>query len=289
MKPKINFFCIGAQKAGTTTLYDILKQHPDIYLPEDKEAPFFAYPDWYAKGEEWFYKTHFSKYKGEKIVGTITPDYFLYPYVPARILNSVGENIKFIVILRNPVERAISHYNMTNARLLENFNFLDALKNEKNRITNIKNKDLMHFSYVTRGLYHEQISRWLKYFPIENFLFIDFEKEFTNNTDKTINKILYFLKIEQITLDTKIHSFEAWEYKYRWLKDSSFLKSRFGKKLRKIMPYQVKNIFNKKIKARNKLRLSKTKKKQILQDYFLDDIKKLEKLLNRDFSHWLYI
>ena len=71
----MNFFCVGAQKAGTTTLHNILIQHSDIYLPKEKEARYFDKEDIYNNGIEWYINTFYSNYSGEKICGSITPEY----------------------------------------------------------------------------------------------------------------------------------------------------------------------------------------------------------------------
>jgi hypothetical protein len=109
MKPIISFYCIGTQKAGTTTLHDILKTHSQIYLPENKEAHFFDRNDRFNKGINWYLNYFFSSVKNEKAIGSFTPEYIFFPKVAKRIYESLGTNIKFIVILRNPVERAISN------------------------------------------------------------------------------------------------------------------------------------------------------------------------------------
>ena len=71
-----NFMCIGAAKSGTTTLYDILKQHPDIYIPAFKEPHFFDIPENYNNGIEWYEKNYF-RYINKKIIADFTPSYFL--------------------------------------------------------------------------------------------------------------------------------------------------------------------------------------------------------------------
>jgi len=76
-----NFLCIGAQKAGTTLLFDILKQHPDIYLPEAKELHFFDRDEEYDKGIFWYRDAHFKGAEHRKCIGEVTPSYiFLNRY-----------------------------------------------------------------------------------------------------------------------------------------------------------------------------------------------------------------
>ena len=160
----INFYCVGAQKAGTTTLHDILIQHPEVYLPETKEAHFFDEDEKYKKGLNWYKKTFFSNYKGEKISGSCNPEYMYFDDVPKRIYDTIGTDVKFVFIFRNPMNRAYSHYLMSKRRCYEELSFADAILEEDKRIK----KDYFnktHFSYVSRGYYSQQVERYLKYFP----------------------------------------------------------------------------------------------------------------------------
>jgi len=210
MKPKINFLCVGAQKSGTTTLFEILKQHPDIYLPEVKETHFFDDDALYNKGIDFLIKNFYSSYQGEKAVGDITPAYMYFEYVPERIYKTLGKDIKLIFILRNPADRAFSHYLMTYRRGLEYLNFWDAIKEEPKRLKK-GYFHRIHYSYIDRGYYAKQIKRFLKFFPRENMKIFIFEKDFLplEARKKTISEILEFLEVENIELNINIKSNEG--------------------------------------------------------------------------------
>lgn len=107
----INFLCIETQKAGTTLLYEILRLHPEIFLPHDRRH-FFDLDEHYNKGIEW-YKQFFQNSEHYKIIGTITPVYLFFEYVTERIKDTLDTDIKFLIILRNPIDRAYSHYWMS--------------------------------------------------------------------------------------------------------------------------------------------------------------------------------
>ena len=109
---KQNFICIGAQKAGTTTLSDILSQHPDICIPPIKETKYFLFDVDYARGKT-FYNSYFSNYTGQKAIGEFDPDYLLFPFTAERIVATLGRDVKILVVLRNPADRAYSHFLMT--------------------------------------------------------------------------------------------------------------------------------------------------------------------------------
>jgi len=185
--PLPNFLCVGAQKAGTTTLHDILIQHPEIYLPEIKETKFFQDNSKYRKGLDYYEKEFFGKWNGERAVGEIDSVYMYFEYVPERIYKHLGKDIKLIFMLRNPVDRAYSHYWMSYRRGYETETFERAIELEQKRIK-IDEFHKIHFSYIDRGFYAKQIKRYLKLFPKENMLFIIFEEDFLKNRKKQLNR-----------------------------------------------------------------------------------------------------
>lgn len=206
---KIHFLGIGVQKAGTTTLHDVLTQHSQIYLPAKKEAHFFDDDERYKKGLPWLFETFFSEYSHEKIVGKFTPEYIYFEEVPKRILATLGVNTKFIVVFRNPAERAASHYNMSYRRGYEKKDFWTAIAEEPERIK-LSPWHKSHFSYISRGFYAQQLKRYLALFPIENFLFLTFENDIQLNFPQTIMRILDFLGVERENLNCNIKSNEAY-------------------------------------------------------------------------------
>ncbi len=108
---KPTFLCVGAQKAGTTSLYNIIKQHSQIFMPQKKELHFFDWHENFAKGNDWYFKK-FQNSEKYLARGEITPNYIYKEYVPKRILDIIGKDVKLIFMLRNPADRAFSHYKM---------------------------------------------------------------------------------------------------------------------------------------------------------------------------------
>ena len=286
----INFYCVGAQKAGTTTLHDILKQHPDVFLPETKEAHFFDDDEKYKLGLNWYFNTFFEDYSNERVCGSCNPEYIYFKKVPKRIYKAFGSNIKLIFILRQPVDRAYSHYLMSKRRYIEELAFEDALAQEATRIE----KDYFsktHFSYKTRGFYAEQIKHYLNYFPKENMMFVRFEDDFIKNKSKTIKAIFQFLEIKDIDLDVDIKSnaarsahfkfMQSFIYKQNMIKSffSLFVNQEFKNKIRSWVYALV-------MKPEKKKSLSLEFRNNLLKEYE-SDIKELEKITNKDFSSWL--
>jgi hypothetical protein len=298
MKTKLpNFLCVGAQKAGTTTLHDILKQHPDIYLPKVKETKFFAHDDEYVKGIKYYKSKFFSTVKKEKAIGEIDPEYMYFDFVPERIYKTLGKDIKLIFMLRNPATRAFSHYQMSKRRGSENYTFEDAIEMEQYRLMEQSNRvekiqKLYKFSYIDRGLYSKQIQRYLQFFPIENMFFIIFEDEFIINRKTTINNLLKFLNIKQdYNLDINLKSNSAYSSKYKFLSrlinEDNIIKH-IGKSLMpSIIKDKIRTFLEEYNKSDIKEHLSSDFKKEIIDKYYAEDIKKLEKLINKDLSVWL--
>lgn len=107
----LDFVVIGAQKAGTTTLYRYLSAHPALCLPAEKEADFFNHPERMARGWDWYLAEHFPGAPADRLLGTVTPQYMCDTAVPAR-LHAQCPDARLIAILRDPVERAYSHHRM---------------------------------------------------------------------------------------------------------------------------------------------------------------------------------
>jgi len=106
MKP--NLLCVGNVKAGSTSLWDTLAQHPQIFMAKNKEVHFFDRH--YEKGFDW-YESHFEEHTNQKIVGEVTPNYMYQDLFLERVYNYF-DKLKVIVLIRNPVERVISHHQM---------------------------------------------------------------------------------------------------------------------------------------------------------------------------------
>lgn len=189
----IDFLCIGAQKAGTTLLYEHLKKIDDIFLPESKELHFFDDIKNYHRGINYYFE-YFKNAKTDQKKGEITPAYIFFDKVPGRIRQSLNsEKIKFIVLLRNPVDRAYSQYNMSIKQGHENLSFEQALMYENYRLKEYS--DCVNFTYLKRGFYSKQILNYFKYFNKKKFKFILFEK-FVKEQKKYIYEILDFLEID---------------------------------------------------------------------------------------------
>jgi len=187
-----SFLIIGAQKAGTTSLHAALEHHPDIFMSTPKELYFFDVDENYNRGTEWYAK-FFRDWRDEKVAGESTPDYLWYKPVPERIAE-ILPNAKLIILLRNPVSRAYSSYWYAYCNGDETLSFEDALAAESFRATQGRSIHGIS-SYVERGLYSEQIKRYLNFFDRSQLLFLITE-EYKKNPENTLQKATKFLGVQ---------------------------------------------------------------------------------------------
>ena len=208
LMPKPHFLGIGTQKGGTTSLYRILKQHQQIFLPENKEIHYFT--KFFTNEREW-YTNHFKEAKAGQLRGEITPYYLFHEAVPYRIKN-FNRQMKFIVLLRDPVERALSQYFHSVRLGLEDLCIEDAIENEDKRLLKSKSRisipgqtDISHqeHSYISRSRYEIQLKRYLKLFKSANFLILRSEDLFESNLS-ILDSISNFLGTKEFDPRIKI-------------------------------------------------------------------------------------
>lgn len=184
-----NFLVIGAEKSGTTWLYNKLRQHPEIYLPLTKECHFFNkfnsnldVRDNYNKlGWEWYGRFFNEIPEKVKAVGEITPMYICDPVAPQRIAGDLPE-VKLIYLLRNPIRRAYSHYWMAYRKgdIDKSFEEIVAEKDPR---------------FIERGRYTRQLKNFYRLFPKENLKGYVFES-FFQNPEEGLKDIFKFLGVE---------------------------------------------------------------------------------------------
>lgn len=197
-----NYVIVGAAKAGTTSLWAYLKEHPQVEAPITKEIAYFDVN--YHRGIDW-YRMHFplaSKDAGHSTqTGEATPYYLYHPHAPRRMAQIVPR-AKIVMLLRNPVDRAFSHYQLKIKRRQEPLSFDEAIAAETERLAGEVEKLLRddryystahdRYSYLDRGRYAEQIERWQKFFPAEQILILEASDLF-KRTAETYAQVLDFL------------------------------------------------------------------------------------------------
>lgn len=224
---KPTFLIIGTQKAATSSLYTYLIQHPNILPAKVKEINFFNVDDNYQKGITW-YNEQFTKYLNpfkKHLSFEATPEYLYIPYVPERIY-TYNPDMKFVIILRDPVKRAYSAWNMF--KKLHGLNRLPSvlekgyIQNKDNNLTKIlftknypsfeecvqlefeymKNHSaFLEPSFIRRGIYHEQIERYFTYFNRKQFLILDYA-DFKFDLSGILQQTTTFLGLRDFELES---------------------------------------------------------------------------------------
>ena len=199
----VDFLIGGTQKGGTTALTHFLGQHPEVCLPAGKEAHFFdrpAYPDGADRAEvARRYRAKFPDMLRGRIVGEATPIYMFLPFVPERV-HRYNPAMKWIVLLREPVARAVSHYRMSRARGREWLPPELAFRAERFRLWRDGRRPVTstsswrHHSYVRRGFYSEQLARIGRYFPAGQILVLTAEN-LRRRHEETLREAYAFLGI----------------------------------------------------------------------------------------------
>ena len=207
-RPLPDFLIIGAQKAGTTALYAYLRRHPAITGPSWKEVSYFDRH--YERGEAWYRGNFPNRVRARgKLVGEASPSYIFHPLGPGRVKALVPE-ARLVALVRNPVERALSHYHHEVALGREPLSFEDALDAEEERLRGEEERlaaDSSYFSrawwshaYKARGRYAEQLERWLAVFPRDRLLILPSE-DLGGEPERTHARVLDFLGAAPHRLD----------------------------------------------------------------------------------------
>jgi len=193
------FIIIGSQRCGTTSLYTYLAEHPQILTPIKKEMDFFSWH--FHRGIDW-YLAHFPLMpEGEEFVtGEASPSYFDFREAPERLYSACPE-AKLIVLLRNPVDRAISHFYRLKGLNWEGRSLDRAISDEIERLN--QNPEYIigeePGNYLARGRYIEFIKNWLAFFPREQLLILKSE-DFYGNVGETVQQVLAFLDLPEYQL-----------------------------------------------------------------------------------------
>lgn len=218
-----NLFILGAAKCGTTTLYQYISGLTDVCMSKPKE-PFFFEAE-FDRGLDFYHRKYFSHWRGEVVVGEARHRNLILPYVPPRI-HKLNPNAKLIVLVRNPIDRAFSHWYHLFARNSEELGFCEAIQEDLKRIEKglkcdtpeeikqhilklpreAEDKEIglgLYRTYLDSGYYYEQIERYLSLFPRENIKVIVFE-DLVTKPKKIVGEL-----IEWFGLDTRVNRFTS--------------------------------------------------------------------------------
>jgi hypothetical protein len=186
-RPWPDFLILGAQRSGTTSLYRWLSGHPAMTPAVRKEVHYFDLN--YARGEKW-YRSHFPLEHPGFVTGEASPYLLFHPLAPARAARDLPSTTRFIVLLREPVERAVSHYWHERKMKAETQPLATALALEDERLSGQWEKVLagersfahFHYTYAARGRYADQLERWFTAVGRERLLVMESESLFTDRS-----------------------------------------------------------------------------------------------------------
>ena len=280
---KVNFMIVGAMKSGTSTLSKILNQHPGITMSEPMEPHFFSMTENWQKNLERYQKRNF-KEGNNQLYGEGSTTYTMFPHYNLELWKDIynyNPEMKFIYLIRNPIERAISQYMHLYERGYLNSSIEDALINEP--------------WIINTGRYFTQIKPFIDLFGKENVYIIDFEDLIYNRQD-VIKNVSNFLNIE---FDNNYFDLDIYSNKSigqtKINKKFDFLVSLRNKYLAKInLPKKVTNILKKLWNYFIKQNTRKFYKKPELTYEYKSmiinltklDIIELERITGKDFSKW---
>lgn len=315
-----NFFVIGAAKSGTTSLYNYLAQHPDIYMSPVKEPNYFSFlgesPNYIgpsANTENPFFRDRlkrekyefsvtslrdyeqlFSGVRGETAIGESSVSYLYFPAAANQIRERVPD-AKLIAILRDPVSRAYSKYQQFRRDGSEHLvDFAEALAAEPDRI---RNNWSPTWFYVDRGFYYRQLRTYYELFE-RNQIHISLYEDFSSDPRGQLAKIFHFLGVSddfEVDLSEKHNVSENFRVPRHLLLYDLFMRpSGFSSTVRRLLPNRITNWSRPMIRKVITREASETDATPLsdeiarkLKRVFRDDIENLQKLIQRDLSSWL--
>ncbi|MBC6409953.1 MAG: sulfotransferase domain-containing protein [Ekhidna sp.] len=193
-----NFLIGGVAAGGTSLLANALIQHPDIFLPaEMRPEPHYFYKSWeYAKGSNYYMDKWFSGVQQEKATGERSSSYLFDPTVAGKV-KEFNPSMKWIFMLRNPIERTWGNYRYTVLEGLERLSFWDALQQEEERINNQEGMwaEIQPYNYTGRGFYYAQLQPFFQNFDSSQILLLRSE-DVAKNSQVNLEKIYDFLGVE---------------------------------------------------------------------------------------------
>jgi hypothetical protein len=191
------FLIIGGQRCGTTSLYRYLAGHPSVRAATGKELQFLSLH--HGRGLRW-YRGHFPARPAGVLSFEASPYYLFDPDVPARAA-ALLPDARFIALLRDPADRAYSHYLHSRAYGVEPLSFADALDAEPERLATGGHTARRRYSYVARGRYAEQLSRWFGAVGRDRVLVVR-----TEQLDDRYGEILDFLGLDRVPAPDRRHT-----------------------------------------------------------------------------------
>lgn len=293
-----NLFVLGAAKCGTTTLHGYLDSMPDVCMSRPKEPHFFEAE--FEKGLSFYRERYFGHWRGEPVVGESRHRNLYLPFVPERIVKT-NPDARLVVLVRDPVERAFSHWYHWHWQNRDPLSFDDAIREDLARIEKGLRCDTpaeqqawaenlgpdergntgfgIYRTYVDSGYYAEQIERYLRWFPREQLKVYLFE-DLTRDPANVVEELIAFLELDAVR-----NQF----VEPRWDNPANLpprLKSLAERlRLEQRAPRSMVRAIRR-IAGRWRRRQFDPRTRNFLYEHYRPHNERLSNLLNRDLSHW---
>ena len=293
-----NFLIVGAAKCGTSSLHNYLNQHPNIFMPSfNEEGKNVKEPQFLVKNKvknrlhfgvwTWEeYQSLFKQAKQQRAIGESSVFYlFYYQDAINEIKNRLGNDVKIIIMLRDPIDRAYSAFQHVSRGLKEQQTFEYSLEMEKERLEKDKTLTPM-VMYKEMGMYYKMVKAYLDSFKDVHIIL---HEEFSFSTSKVVKEVFQFLGVDK---NQKINSDKRYNvggksWSNNTLKKVFVTESKLKTVVKKIAPKKRRKTIRD-ILSRPFIKQVSMKKKtrEDLIRYFRKDIKKLARLINKDLTNW---
>ncbi|MCZ6783057.1 MAG: sulfotransferase domain-containing protein [Proteobacteria bacterium] len=298
-----NFLILGVAKCGSTSLFAYLEQHPDVFFSRPKEPVFFEAQ--YQEGLEFYWREYFAGYRGESAIGEARTHNLLLPFVPGRVHESIPD-AKLVAIVRDPIDRAYSHWWHRHSRGLERLGLRAALEANLERIRagslyegpegaerwkrsliqNATNWSTRYGHYLDLGYYAVQLERYLALFPRSQLLVVLFE-DLSRSPQDVCRQVWEFLGVdaEQHLADPAPRNVAVERKKGRLLRKISRVP--IPPLASRIIPEPVKDLWRALLAGRPASRPAiDPETESWLLDHFAPHNRALEALMGRELSAW---
>jgi hypothetical protein len=297
-----NFLIIGASKSGTSSLYNYLWQHRDVYMSAVKEPGFFAFAgqqlcfqgpgdaptNQIGVTERAAYEALFAGVTTEKAIGEGSTLYLYHPDAPGRIRATIPD-ARLIAILRNPADRAFSSFQYTTRDSREPLtSFAEALAAEPERIA-ANWSHIWHYRQV--GYYAHQLQRYFDCFPKEQIVVYTYD-EFSAEPQRVLTGLFRFLDVDpSFKSDVSLRYNVSGPARLKWLQQFLIKPHPLKEPLKRFLPvYTRRRLVNRalaaNVRTEERMVLDTAERRKLLEGY-RNDIRQLETLIEKDLSHWL--
>jgi len=294
-----NFLIVGAAKSGTSSLHNYLNQHSEVFMPSYNKyemkvkEPRFLIKDLVKHRLHngiWSWEEYQSLFENVKDAKAIGESSVLYLYYYKHTINNIkrrlGNDVKIIIMLRNPTDRAYSAFQHVSRGFQEQHSFEEALVIEEGRLEKDNNLTPM-VMYKDMGLYSKMVKAYLDAFEHVHIILYD---DFRDKTDEVLHNVYQFLAIDKHQIVDSVSRYNVggkrWKnkrFKQIFMKNNPLkwvLKSILPKKIRKGVRDKLVNISMQTVVP------MQFETRKMLNDFFKDDVEKLSDLLNKDLTHW---